>query len=141
MKVLTFNPELCTGARDCEATCAQTWFKVTDVAKSSIRITPTDQGFNAEFCIQCGKCLDVCPVDALYQDKKGIVRVKKNLCVGCMSCVGFCPYGVMHFDTEEVVPFKCIACGQCVETCPNDALKIIETEEASTDLWNGLVGW
>jgi len=137
MKVLTFDPTRCDGTRTCEVTCAQIWFKVTDVAKSSIRITAEQGTFSAQFCIQCGECIDVCPVSALYQDKQGVVRVKKSLCVGCMSCVGFCPYGVMHFDTEQAVPFKCIACGQCVKACPNEALQIIDVEDVSTALWQG----
>ncbi|MBN1262069.1 MAG: 4Fe-4S dicluster domain-containing protein [Anaerolineae bacterium] len=135
MKVLTFNPQRCDGTRACEVTCAETWFKVTDVAKSSIRIQPKEAGFGAQFCIQCGQCIDVCPTNALFQDKQGIVRVRKQLCVGCLSCVGFCPYGVMYFDTAQTLVFKCIACGQCVKACPTQALEIIETDNVSTDLW------
>ena len=141
MKVLTFNPDRCDGARGCEIACAQTWFKVADRNRSSIRISAEGDAFTARFCIQCGECIHVCPVEALYQDKQGIVRVKKDLCVGCMSCVGFCPYGVMHFDVDQAVPFKCVACGQCVKACPNEALKIVDVETVSPTLWEGSVGF
>lgn len=137
MKVLTFNPDLCSGARECEAVCAQTWFKVKDVEKSSIRIHEADGRFSAEFCIQCGECIAVCPTEALYYDKQGIVRVKKSLCVGCMSCVGFCPHFVMYYDAGQALAFKCISCGQCVKACPNGALKLIDVNEVSTELWRG----
>ena len=139
MKVLAFHPERCDGARACEVKCAQTWFKVDDAEKSSIRIRATDGGFAAEFCIQCGECIAVCPTNALTQDRNGVIHVNKQLCVGCMSCVGFCPYGVMYYDTEDAVTFKCVACGQCVKACPNDALEIVEVDEVSTDLWRGVV--
>lgn len=135
MKVLSFNPALCEGAGVCQITCAKAWFKVEDVAHSSIRVTAVDGHFQARFCIQCGKCLEVCPVDALYQDKQGIVRVRKNQCVGCMSCVGFCPYGVMYIVPTETTPFKCIACGQCVSACPHQALALVEVDQPDTRLW------
>jgi Fe-S-cluster-containing hydrogenase component 2 len=138
MKVLTFNPNLCDGSRDCEVACAQTWFKVDDRDKSRIRISEDGGNFRAEFCIQCGECIDVCPTEAIYFDRQGIVRIKKRLCVGCLSCVGFCPYDVMYFDTDDGVAFKCIACGQCVKACPNEALQIVEVDEVSVDLWNAV---
>lgn len=138
MKVLKFNPERCEGIRECEVTCAQTWFKVDDREKSRIRIY-ANEGYQARFCIQCGECIDVCPTNALFYDKQGIVRVRNRECVGCLSCVGFCPYDVMYFDTDDAVAFKCIACGQCVEACPKDALEIVDVDEVSADLWDSHV--
>jgi Fe-S-cluster-containing dehydrogenase component len=142
MKSLAFSPELCDGARGCELVCAETWFHVPDSEKSSLKIgarsTPEGaRGFSAEFCIQCGACVPVCPVNALVQLKNGVVHVRRQDCIGCMACVGFCPYDVMYFDTDEVVAFKCVACGQCVKICPTGALKIVDVPEASLDLWNG----
>jgi Fe-S-cluster-containing hydrogenase component 2 len=141
MKILTFDPQRCDGARGCEVTCAQTWFKTDDTDKSSLRIFERDGRFSAEFCIQCGQCIEVCPVNALTQDKQGIVRVIQHRCVGCMSCVGFCPYNVMYVDVDadadRALPFKCVACGQCVKVCPTDALKIVERDTASTEVWQG----
>ncbi len=134
MKILAFNPERCDGSRECEVTCAQTWFKVSDRSKSRIRIR-ADETLSAEYCIQCGECIHVCPTEAIIQDKRGVVRVKSNLCIGCLSCVGFCPYDVMYFDEESMAAFSCVACGQCVKACPNDALAIVDVDEASTDVW------
>ncbi len=137
MKVLAFNPDLCDGARGCEIACAETWFHVAAPHKSSIRIQALEDGFGAEFCIQCGACVPVCPVNALVQVKNGVVHLRKQSCVGCMACVGFCPYEVMHYDTDQAIAFKCVACGQCVQACPTGALAIIEADDVSTDLWNG----
>lgn len=136
MKTLAYDPQKCTGVHACEAMCAQTWFKVKDVAKSSIRISVGEGSFTAEFCIQCGKCIEVCPTEALYYNKQGVVLLKRDLCVGCMSCVGFCPYGVMYYAPEQALAFKCVACGQCVKACPSGALKIVETDEPSTNMWD-----
>jgi len=131
IKLLTFNRERCTGARECERTCAQTWFKTPAVECSSIRIREGEGGFRATFCIQCGECIAVCPANALYRDKQGIVRVRKADCVGCLSCVGFCPYAAMFYDPQESVPFKCVSCGQCVKTCPAQALAMTEAPDAT----------
>lgn len=127
MKVLSYDPELCVGCHICEEVCSDTWFKVTDVDKSSIRILDDERGaLSAVFCNQCGACVGVCPTGALYRDRKDIVRVQKKLCVGCLSCVGFCPYLAMFYHRDQTVPFKCIACGQCVEECPAEALAIVD---------------
>ncbi|RLC84231.1 MAG: aldehyde:ferredoxin oxidoreductase, partial [Chloroflexi bacterium] len=96
MKVLSYDPDACVGCYICEEVCSETWFKVTDAEKSSIRIYDDGQGgLSAVFCNQCGECIDVCPSQALYRDRKGIVRLRKKLCVGCLACVGFCPYEAM----------------------------------------------
>lgn len=129
MKVLSFNPDLCVGCHICEEVCSNTWFKVTDLEKSRIRIHDPGAGsLQAVYCVQAGDCIAVCPTEALYRDKKGIVRIRKKLCVGCLSCVGFCPYAAMFHHSDQTDPFKCIACGQCVEECPADALAIVEID-------------
>ncbi len=127
MQVLSYDPELCVGCYVCEDVCSETWFKVTDAERSSIRIHDDGEGIlSAVFCNQCGECIDVCPTQALYRDRKGIVRLRKKLCVGCLSCVGFCPYGAMFYHADQTEPFKCIACGKCVDECPSDALAIVD---------------
>ncbi len=133
MKTLTFRADLCNGCRVCEETCAQTYFKVTDNLKSSIRIYEaegTPPQFSANFCNQCGECIDICPTMALRRDKNGIVRLDKRLCVGCLSCVGFCPNAAMRIHAELAVPFKCVACGQCAKKCPTGALSVEEVADA-----------
>lgn len=127
MKVLSYDPELCVGCYICEEVCSDTWFKVTDAEKSSIRIHENGGGdLNAVFCNQCGECIEVCLTQALYQDKRGIVRLRKKLCVGCLACVGFCPYLAMFYHPDQTEPFKCISCEKCVEECPADALAIVD---------------
>ena len=127
VKVLCYDLRLCVGCGVCEETCSETWFKVADRAKSSIRIEEDGRGdLSAVFCTQCGECVQVCPTGALSQDKQGIVRVKKKLCVGCLACVGFCPYQAMFLHTDQVEPFKCVACGKCADECPAEALAILD---------------
>ena len=133
MKVLVFNPDLCTGCRICEETCSKTWFKEANAAKSAIRITEGGDApgrFVATFCDQCGECIDVCPTMALRRDKRGVLRIDKELCVGCMSCVGFCPILAMYVHPDHILPFKCNASGRCVKDCPEGALSIEDLADA-----------
>ena len=133
MRLLVFDPALCSGCRVCEATCSQTWFKVQDELKSAIRVlelTGESSGFAADVCNQCGQCIDVCPSLALTRDRQGIVRINKELCVGCLSCVGFCPTLSMRTHPDHTIPFKCVACGQCAKKCPERALAVVERPDA-----------
>jgi len=132
MKVLSYDAELCVDCYICEEVCSEAWFKVTGAEKSSIRIHADGQGnVSAVFCNQCGECIVVCPTEALYRDKQGIVRLRKRVCVGCLSCVGFCPYLAMFTHRDQTEPFNCIACGLCVEECPAEALAIVEVQTQS----------
>ena len=80
---------------------------------------------NISVCNQCGACINVCPVEALYRDKNGVVRVDNKKCTACLMCVGFCPTANMFFDADaQPQPFKCIACGLCAKECPAGALEL-----------------
>lgn len=130
MKVLVFAPELCDARLGCEETCSHTWFKEVNHDKSAIRIITAEGKPTASICTQCGQCIDVCPTLAIQRDKRGVVRINKDLCVGCLSCVGFCPYGAMRIHPDSSVPFKCVACGSCAKTCPTGALAVIDLPDA-----------
>jgi Fe-S-cluster-containing hydrogenase component 2 len=133
MKALVFNASLCDGARKCEEACSQTWFKEVNAEKSRIRILALlgqPDSYAANVCNQCGECIDVCPTMALKRDRRGIVRIHKDLCVGCFSCVGFCPIEAMRMHPDYAEPFKCVACGQCAKACPTGALSIKDVPDA-----------
>jgi len=130
MRVLSYDAELCIACRICEDVCSETFFGEADAEKSKIRIHDEGDGLpSASFCNQCGECISVCPTKALYRDKRGVVRLDRELCVGCLSCVGFCPSLVMFWHADQTVPDKCISCGICAQDCPEDALAIIVVDE------------
>ena len=50
---------------------------------------------DAEKCVGCGECIDICPEDVYeLQDGKS-VPVNAEECVGCESCVEVCEEGAI----------------------------------------------
>lgn len=126
MKYLAKNPELCIQCGACEQACSDAYFKENNREKSRIRINEDEFLEKIVACTQCGVCIDICQVEALYRDDKGIVRLKADKCVGCFMCVGFCPELAIFAHEEHIEPFKCIACGICVKACPTGAIYIAD---------------
>lgn len=48
-------------------------------------------------CTHCLACLKSCPMGAIYQNKKGKIRVHGSKCVLCMRCTYNCPENALSF--------------------------------------------
>jgi tetrathionate reductase subunit B len=86
-------------------------------------------------CNHCDEppCVPVCPVQATYQHKDGIVVVDSDRCVGCGYCVQACPYDARFINEETNTADKCTFCTHrldagllpaCVESCVGGARMI-----------------
>ncbi len=53
-------------------------------------------------CMHCSDapCMAVCPVDAFYQTKDGVVLHSKDICIGCGYCLFACPFGAPQFPQD-----------------------------------------
>jgi heterodisulfide reductase subunit A len=69
--------------------------KITALLKAGkLFLDPVIAHVNADACIWCGKCAEVCEYDAIKEieeNGKKIAFVNKALCVGCGICAPFCP--------------------------------------------------
>ncbi len=46
---------------------------------------------NADDCIGCGACEDVCPVDCISEVDDSKRLIDENACIECGACADVCP--------------------------------------------------
>ena len=56
--------------------------------------------FLTDPCIQCRKCIDICPVHALHLEGKSII-IDKKVCVRCYCCHEVCPAHAIAVDEHH----------------------------------------
>ncbi len=61
-----------------------------------------EMGFYADRCVQCGDCVDACPVKAITVSPKGRIVTDTNLCDHCGECVAICSVGARKLMGEAV---------------------------------------
>ena len=69
--------------------------------------------FHKSFCKGCGKCQDVCPVNAINLEGDVLHRIDKEKCLG-------------------------LDCSKCVEVCPHNALQVVGYEITAEELYKQL---
>ena len=109
-KRLAVIPELCSGCRICELTCAIEHFGVNNPKKSAIRVLITYPHPVVRMPIVCSQC-----------------KVP--------ACADACPFGVIKVSPEGEV-FKCDLCDGrpvCVKNCTRQALAYVEPLGAYVD--------
>jgi molybdopterin-containing oxidoreductase family iron-sulfur binding subunit len=116
----------CIGCRRCVYACVHEnnqsrdpqihWIRVLKMDKSKgIDLEASDPYYDPETvpepdsfympvaCQQCrnAPCVQVCPVQATWQEPDGIVVIDYDWCIGCRCCMAACPYGARHFNWGE----------------------------------------
>lgn len=128
----------------------------------------TEEEFHGQpfivLCNHCDKppCVRVCPTQATFKGKDGIVMMDYHRCIGCRYCMAACPYGSRSFnwidprrvlDPEKInmdfptrmkgVVEKCNFCAErlalglmpkCVEACKAKALIFGDLEDSGSDV-------
>ncbi|NHW00022.1 MAG: hypothetical protein HA496_10360 [Thaumarchaeota archaeon] len=127
---LTVDPAACVGCNLCAAVCSLYHDGKINIGRARLRIIQEwPSGAKPVICVQCGKCISVCPAGALKWGLKGNVELVDGLCTSCMACVETCPQKVIRFDEERSVPLVCDLCGgvpQCSEWCGTAAIRVVE---------------
>ena len=105
-------------------------------------------------------CVRVCPTQATFKRKDGIVMMDMHRCIGCRYCMAACPYGSRSFNWRDPKPFikeidpdfphrmrgvveKCNFCAErlargkmpaCVEACEQKALIFGDLEDPESEI-------
>ncbi|GMV14116.1 MAG: 4Fe-4S dicluster domain-containing protein [Polyangiaceae bacterium] len=118
------NLSVCVGCRKCAEACHKENNHDRSTNNSYIRVLEMEQGsFDMEKakvdydhavpapgkyylpvqCQQCDNapCVKVCPVQATWKEKDGIVVVDYNWCIGCRYCEAACPYHARRFNWSK----------------------------------------
>jgi len=80
-------------------------------------------------CNQCDNapCARICPTNALYRRRDGIIDLHGDSCIGCRACMVACPYDQLFIDPNTQTAEKCNFCANrvendllpaCVSVCP-----------------------
>ncbi len=91
----------------------------------------TRRFFFPVLCNQCdaAPCVRICPTNALYKRRDGIVDLNGQSCIGCRACMEACPYDQLFIDPNTRTAEKCNFCANrvesrllpsCVSVCPTE---------------------
>ncbi|GAA0189391.1 hypothetical protein GCM10009122_49580 [Fulvivirga kasyanovii] len=122
-----FNISKCQGYMDCVNACVQEnnqdrssqmqYIRIHEMENGRINFEDAEDNFFHEVpaeghfymgtqCYHCENppCVDVCPVEATWKEKDGIVVIDYDWCIGCRYCMAACPYDGRRFNwaTPEI---------------------------------------
>ena len=91
----------------------------------------TRRFFFPVLCNQCEEapCVRICPTNALFKRRDGIVDLNAASCIGCRACMEACPYDQLFIDPNTHTAEKCNFCANrvenkllpaCVSVCPTE---------------------
>jgi len=105
--VMVVDLAKCKNALKCTSACNKhhyitgdnAWLKVYKMQESK----DTAPYWMPTSCQHCDKpaCVTVCPVDATFKRKDGIVLIDNERCIGCRFCMAACPYSTRVFNWGE----------------------------------------
>ena len=97
---------MASGPKDIQSSVAEAEgaaLKAINFVQENVIIEP-EKAFIKDLnaCDGIGKCVEVCPVDALSIEN-GKVEIRRLICNGCGACVAVCPHNVLDLQglTEE----------------------------------------
>jgi Fe-S-cluster-containing dehydrogenase component len=127
----------CIGCHPCTIACKaehdipvgvnRCWVKTVE----SGTFPDTRRFFFPVLCNQCdaAPCANICPTNALFKRRDGIVDLHGDSCIGCRACMVACPYDQLFIDPNTHTAEKCNFCANrvenrlqpaCVSVCPTE---------------------
>ena len=105
----------------------------------------TRRFFFPVLCNQCddAPCVRICPTNALYRRRDGIVDLHGDSCIGCRACMVACPYDQLFIDPNTRTAEKCNFCANrvenqllpaCVSVCPTECRIFGDLDDPSSEV-------
>jgi Fe-S-cluster-containing dehydrogenase component len=96
-------------------------------------------------CNQCDEapCAKICPTNALFKRRDGIVDLHGDSCIGCRACMVACPYDQLFIDPNTHTAEKCNFCANrvenellpaCVSVCPTECRIFGDLDDPSSEV-------
>ena len=105
--VMVIDLAKCKNALKCVDSCNKhhyvtgdnAWLKVHKMQESK----DTASYWMPRTCMHCDApaCVTVCPVDATFKRRDGLVLIDNERCIGCRFCMAACPYSTRVFNWSE----------------------------------------
>lgn len=105
--VMVIDLAKCKNALKCVSACNKhhyitgenAWLKVHKMQESK----DTAPYWMPRTCMHCDQpaCVTVCPVDATFKRRDGLVLIDNERCIGCRFCMAACPYSIRVFNWSE----------------------------------------
>jgi len=136
---VSVDPSKCIGCGLCEFACTlEKGEQVWNPIRSRIRVVRMAPMFN--FALSCrgcddARCVKSCPEKAITQSETNhLLIIDEKKCKGCDWCVQACPRGGITINADTGKAVSCNLCEgdpQCVKVCPEEALEIVDSDEAA----------
>jgi Fe-S-cluster-containing dehydrogenase component/formate-dependent nitrite reductase membrane component NrfD len=105
----------------------------------------TRRFFFPVLCNQCDEapCARICPTNALFKRRDGIVDLHGDSCIGCKACMVACPYDQLFIDPGTHTAEKCNFCANrvenqllpaCVSVCPTECRIFGDLDDPASDV-------
>ena len=80
----------CMACLQCVTACSEAFYKQADVTLACIQIVAKGTGAKPNTCIQCGKCVEACPMKVM------VMKDTASKCIACGICAKACPMEVLE---------------------------------------------
>ena len=141
----------CIGCHACTVACKsehdvpigvnRTWVKYIEKGE----FPDTRRLFSVMRCNHCADapCVEICPTEALYTRKDGIVDFDDRRCISCKACTQACPYDALYIHPDSMTAAKCNYCSHrtdiglepaCVIVCPEHAIISGDMDNPQTEI-------
>ena len=68
-----------------------------------------------------------------------VANIDEKTCIGCTKCIQACPVDAIFGAAKQlhhVIPYECTGCGLCLEPCPVDCIELVSLDAPLYDKAN-----